>query len=82
MVPVGSVDDRPDYAYADGVTLRAYEFPRQRPSLTVTVPDLTGEVAAVFEVTRDGRTLLTASSAAGDSTGGRSSGCTDDSGPG
>jgi alpha-D-xyloside xylohydrolase len=56
VLPVGSRNDRPDYPYDDDVTLRAYEFP-EGGRLTVTVPDLTGEVAAVFEVTRDGRTL-------------------------
>jgi alpha-D-xyloside xylohydrolase len=27
VIPVGAVDDRPDYDYADGVTLRLYEIP-------------------------------------------------------
>jgi alpha-D-xyloside xylohydrolase len=27
VIPVGAVEDRPDYAYADGVTLRLYEIP-------------------------------------------------------
>jgi alpha-D-xyloside xylohydrolase len=59
VLPVGSRDDRPDYQYDDDVTLRAYEFP-DGGRATVTVPDLTGEVAGAFEVTRDGR-MLTAS---------------------
>ena len=56
VLPVGSRDDRPDYLYDDDITLRAYEFP-DGGRATVTVPGLTGEVAAAFEVARDGRTL-------------------------
>jgi alpha-D-xyloside xylohydrolase len=56
VLPVGSRDDRPDYPYDDDVTLRAYEFP-DGDRATVTVPGLTGEVAAAFEVAREGRVL-------------------------
>jgi alpha-D-xyloside xylohydrolase len=56
VLPVGSRDDRPDYPYDDDVTLRPYEFP-DGGRTTVTVPSPTGEVAAAFEVTREGRTL-------------------------
>ncbi len=30
VIPVGAVHDRPDYAYADGVTLRAFDLARRR----------------------------------------------------
>jgi alpha-D-xyloside xylohydrolase len=50
VIPVGAVDDRPDYAYADGVTLRAYGLER---GAQVTVP--VGEVT--FTVVREGDTL-------------------------
>jgi alpha-D-xyloside xylohydrolase len=50
VIPVGAVDDRPDYHYADGVTLRAYEL-RQGARVTVPVGDVT------FTVVREGRTL-------------------------
>jgi alpha-D-xyloside xylohydrolase len=56
VLPIGSRDDRPDYPYAEDVTLRAYEFP-DGGQATITVPGPTGEVAAVFEVAREGRTL-------------------------
>jgi alpha-D-xyloside xylohydrolase len=56
VLPVGSRDDRPDYPYHEDVTLRAYEFPDGGQD-TVTVPGPTEEVAAVFEVAREGRTL-------------------------
>jgi alpha-D-xyloside xylohydrolase len=56
VLPIGLREDRADYAYDDDVTLRAYEFP-DGGRTTVTVPSSTGEVAAAFEVARDGRTL-------------------------
>ncbi|MER7660939.1 alpha-xylosidase [Streptomyces sp. NPDC096193] len=42
VLPIGAVDDRPDYAYADGVTLRAYGLqPGDRVGLTVGGVDFT-----------------------------------------
>jgi alpha-D-xyloside xylohydrolase len=58
VLPIGSRDDRPDYPYDEDVTLRVYELPDGGRTL-VTVPGLTGESAATFEVARDGR-LVTA----------------------
>ena len=56
VLPVGAHDDRPDYAYAEDVTLRAYEL-SDGAEVTVTVPGPTGEVAAEFEVAREGGSL-------------------------
>jgi alpha-D-xyloside xylohydrolase len=56
VLPIGARDDRPDYSYAEDVTLRAYEFP-DGGRTTATVPGTTGDVAATFELARDGRTL-------------------------
>ncbi|MGW0481007.1 alpha-xylosidase [Nonomuraea sp. NPDC003214] len=53
VIATGARDDRPDYDYADGVTLTAYGL-ADGDRRTVTVPALTGEAAAVFEVTRAG----------------------------
>ncbi|WP_213450281.1 alpha-xylosidase [Rhizomonospora bruguierae] len=53
VLAIGARDDRPDYDYADGVTLRLYEI-EAGSRTTVTVPSTTGGPAAVFEVTRDG----------------------------
>ncbi|MFF3447101.1 alpha-xylosidase [Streptomyces sp. NPDC002667] len=50
VIPVGAVDDRPDYDHADGVTLRAYGLER---GARVTVP--VGPVT--FTVVREGNTL-------------------------
>jgi alpha-D-xyloside xylohydrolase len=58
VLPIGSRDNRPDYPYQEDVTLRVYELPDGGRTI-VTVPGLTGESAATFEVARDGR-LVTA----------------------
>ncbi|NBM17130.1 alpha-xylosidase [Streptomyces sp. GC420] len=52
VIPVGAVDDRPDYDWADGVTLHAYGL-RDGAEVTVRVPSATG-TASVFTVVRDG----------------------------
>ena len=56
VIPVGAVVDRPDYDYADGVTLRIYQ-PADGDRVTVSVPTTTGVAAATFEVTTTGRTV-------------------------
>ncbi|RRR83078.1 alpha-xylosidase, partial [Streptomyces sp. RP5T] len=56
VIPVGAVDDRPDYDHADGVTLRAYGLARGE-QVTVRV----GEVA--YTVVREGDTLRASCSA-------------------
>ncbi|GAA1754929.1 alpha-xylosidase [Nonomuraea bangladeshensis] len=53
VLPVGAREDRPDYDYADGVTLRAYRL-ADGDHRTVTVPTVDGGTGAVFEVSRDG----------------------------
>lgn len=50
VIPVGAVDDRPDYDHAAGVTLRAYGL-RHGDQVTVPVGD------ATFTVVREGDTL-------------------------
>ncbi|MQA85319.1 MAG: alpha-xylosidase [Streptosporangiales bacterium] len=51
VVPVGGVDDRPDYDYADGVTLQAYEL-ADGARATTTIPTVTGDVATTFVTSR------------------------------
>ena len=61
----GSVDDRPEYAWADGVTLHLYEIPEGHDSVTV-VAGGTGE-PATFRVRRsDGVLTVTSDDAAGE----------------
>jgi alpha-D-xyloside xylohydrolase len=57
VIPFGAVDDRPDYDYADGVTLHAYALPdgaRSRTEIPSANGSASGEVAATFVTTRDG----------------------------
>ena len=51
VLPVGADCARPDYEYADGVTLHVYEL-EEGETTFVTVPDLCGATAAAFAVTR------------------------------
>jgi alpha-D-xyloside xylohydrolase len=53
VVPVGAVDDRPDYDYAEGVTLRVYEL-ADGARVTTTVPAATGQGVSAFVTSRDG----------------------------
>ena len=55
VLAVGARVDRPDYDYADGVTLRLYA--PDEGTTTVIVPALSGEPAATFTVVRDGSAI-------------------------
>ncbi|BDO43335.1 alpha-xylosidase [Cellulomonas sp. NTE-D12] len=57
VLPVGAVTDRPDYDWADGVTLRAFEL-ADGDRREVVVPSSTGGAATTFMVRRDGDRLL------------------------
>ncbi|WP_125774352.1 alpha-xylosidase [Antribacter gilvus] len=52
VLPVGGRDDRPDYAWAEGVTLRLFELPDGHDEV-VTVPGGDG-AAATYRVRREG----------------------------
>ena len=52
VIPVGAVDHRPDYDYADGVTLRVYELP-DGARVTTTIPATTGQDTTAFVTSRD-----------------------------
>lgn len=56
VVPLGARDDRPDYPYADGVTLRVYELP-DGAGTTVDIPSPQGRLGATFTVRRAGATV-------------------------
>ncbi len=51
VLPVGARTDRPDYAWADGVTLHAFELPDGYDELVV-VPPSDGAAGATFRVRR------------------------------
>jgi alpha-D-xyloside xylohydrolase len=56
VLPVGARTDRPDYDYADGVTLRLFEIADGQRT-TTRIPALGGGVAASFVVERTGPTI-------------------------
>jgi alpha-D-xyloside xylohydrolase len=56
VLPVGARDDTPEYAWAQGVTLRAFDLPDGYAS-TVRVPGGTGP-EATFRVRRDGDVVV------------------------
>ncbi|MEV0235449.1 alpha-xylosidase [Nonomuraea sp. NPDC050786] len=62
VLPVGARDDRPDYDYLDGLTLRVYPGPDGESTLTVT-DHASGEPTG-FTVTRSGGAVSVSSSLA------------------
>jgi alpha-D-xyloside xylohydrolase len=53
VIAVGNHEDRPDYPYADGVTLYAFQL-ADDAEVTTVVPSLDGSRAATFVTTRQG----------------------------
>jgi len=64
VIPFGAVGDRPDYDYADGVTLHAYAL-ADGARVRTEVPSATGEVAAAFTTARDGDVIRVTAEGAG-----------------
>jgi alpha-D-xyloside xylohydrolase len=56
VIPVGAVDDRPAYDYADDITLRAYEL-ADGALVTTSVPAPAGDHARTFVTSRQGRVI-------------------------
>jgi alpha-D-xyloside xylohydrolase len=56
VLPIGAVDDRPDYDFAAGVTLRCHEI-EDGAVVAVALPALDGSTAATIVVTRRGPRL-------------------------
>jgi alpha-D-xyloside xylohydrolase len=56
VLALGAGDDRPDYDYADGVTLQVYELADEQQS-RVSIPALAGGVDMTFTVERQGGTI-------------------------
>ena len=57
VVAMGARDDRADYDFADGVTLRAFELV-EGVDVSVLVPDSTGATDSAFVVTRSSGSVL------------------------
>ena len=56
VMAIGKHDDRPDYDYGDGVTLRVYEL-TGGAQVSADVPSQKGAVAATFSIKRESRTI-------------------------
>jgi alpha-D-xyloside xylohydrolase len=56
LLALGAHDDRPDYDYADDVTLRLYEL-ADGATATALLPNLDGSTAATFVARRAGQTI-------------------------
>ena len=52
VIPMGINEERPDYDYTDGLELHV--FAPEDGEITVTVPDLKGDVAATYTLTVKG----------------------------
>jgi alpha-D-xyloside xylohydrolase len=59
ILPVGKHDERPDYNYADGVTLHVYELAEGRHA-PVSIPSMTGDVETTFDIERTGKLITIA----------------------
>ena len=51
-LPVGNVDDRPDYDYADGVTMKLYHI-HEGADIHVAIPDTKGNTALTVRVQKE-----------------------------
>jgi alpha-D-xyloside xylohydrolase len=60
VLPFGADDSRPDYDWADGVTLRCFELPDGYDAVT-TVPGHDGTASTSFRVRREGGTITATS---------------------
>lgn len=56
VIPVGAIDNRPDYDFPNGVTFQVFEL-QDGSWAKRTVPDLKGNPALTIEVRRDGRKI-------------------------
>ena len=56
VIAIGNRDERPDYDYAEGVTLQVYQLEDGKRALA-EIPSVMGERQAAFEVSRAGRTI-------------------------
>lgn len=56
VLPLGAETDRPDYDFAENVTLRIYALDDGR-SVTTRIPNLTGDTEGTFTTSRSGSTF-------------------------
>ncbi|MGD0879844.1 MAG: alpha-xylosidase, partial [Anaerolineales bacterium] len=56
VIAVGNNEERPDYDYADGATLRVYELEEGKRACA-EIPDMKGEIQTTFTVWRESRMI-------------------------
>jgi alpha-D-xyloside xylohydrolase len=56
VLPMGSHIDRPDYDYADGVTLQVYQL-EEGKQVSVEIPTVDGGIETRFEIRRNGDSI-------------------------
>ncbi len=56
IVPVGANTQRPDYDYADGVTLNVFHI-QDGATIQVEIPDIHGKIVSTFTCVRNDKTL-------------------------
>jgi Alpha-glucosidases, family 31 of glycosyl hydrolases len=56
VIPVGAVDNRPDYDFPNGLTFQIFEL-RDGATATRTVPDLKGKPAITLKARREGQKI-------------------------
>ena len=57
ILAIGNHDDRPDYDYAEGVTLQVYQLEDGKHAIT-EIPSLTGKIQMIFTVSRAGSSIV------------------------
>ncbi|HEX2990484.1 MAG TPA: alpha-xylosidase [Anaerolineales bacterium] len=56
IIAIGKHDDRPDYAYSDGLTLQVYQLEDGRQA-SVEIPSLDGTIETRFDFKREGQEI-------------------------
>jgi alpha-D-xyloside xylohydrolase len=56
VIPIGGHADRPDYNYADGVTLQVYQLEEEK-RVRVEIPTVDGNIETRLDVRRDGNEI-------------------------
>ena len=59
IIPMGKHDDRPDYAYSDGLTLQVYQLEDGKQA-SVEIPSLDGTIETRFDFKREGQEIQVA----------------------
>jgi len=56
VIPMGNHSDRPDYDFADGVTVQVYQLENGK-QVRAEIPTVNGKIETSFEIRRDGNAI-------------------------